>query len=798
MNACGLKRVMVGFALMVFVFSAAGQPVSAAPPAPVPISPAAGSSVAVPAFGWAAAAGAVKYELEVGPQSDPLAVLWTAQTPNLSITPVDAAAFINSQLYWRVRAYDAANQPGPWSEKINFTKHIPAPGLVSPLDGQTIHSLGFEWSPAAGAVSYRIELADSASFTHIVAEYSTYNTSYNAVTTLPVGETYWRVTGLDAEDHPGTPSTARVFSLVINPPTVTHPINGMALVIPAYAWQATAGAASYQVELSTSSSMIPVSETYTTCNYLLIPNATIENGSWYARVKGVDADGHIGAQGSLAAFSKNINTPTLLNPPDNAAVTTPSLQWQAVEGAAYYKVELSTSPTFIPIENTYTTYNLQITPADSLPAGDHYWRVTGMDNDDHPGASSSPRKFTLNSPPAPSDTIPQLLTPAAAQTLTADPDFSWTRVAGASDYHLIVSQYADFHANYDAPYLDYPAYTPSDEGSHDAYANGTYYWKVQARNGTTVIATSEARSFTKAQPIHFVQPDDASTVPVDPNFEWEHFVGADRYRVLVSQEADFDPLYDSIYTDYRGYTPYTPGSHDTYINGTYYWKVQALNASGSKLAESPARTFTKETQVQLYSPADGDTTLTADPLFWWRYVPCAERYHLVVSKFANFSPVYDSVYTDYPAYSPSPEGDHPAYPNGSYYWKVEALNGTAKVSTSPVRSFAKNAALGLLGPGNGSGGNPPGPAFTWEAFPGADHYRLLVSSSASFTVTYDSVSSEYPGYTPYSAGVHSQYADGTYYWKVEAYNGSSLLLTSNTWSFSVGTRLATYLPVIRR
>ena len=59
------------------------------------------------------------------------------------------------------------------------------------------------------------------------------------------------------------------------------------------------------------------------------------------------------------------------------------------QGAPYYKVELSTSPTFLIMEATYTTYNTRITPVDTISHGIHYWRVSGVDADGHVGTSST-------------------------------------------------------------------------------------------------------------------------------------------------------------------------------------------------------------------------------------------------------------------------------------------------------------------------------------------------------------------------------------------------------------------------
>jgi hypothetical protein len=105
-------------------------------------------------------------------------------------------------------------------------------------------------------------------------------------------------------------------------------------------------------------------------------------------------------------------------------------------------------------------------------------------------ATSGVRSFTKQM------TLP-LISPADGATLTTDPTFEWTQVIGALDYHLVVSKEADFSPSYDYIYTDYPTYTPYEAGQQDAYADGTYFWKVEARNDDgTVIVTSGAWTFT--------------------------------------------------------------------------------------------------------------------------------------------------------------------------------------------------------------------------------------------------------------------------------------------------------------
>jgi hypothetical protein len=580
-----------------FVFLTFGiKSAAAQPSAPVPINPSGGSTITIPTFSWQASAGADYYEVELGPQSNPLTVYWSGTTRNLTLTPNSALKFTNEALYWRVRAYDSNNAAGPWSNKINFTKHIPAPVLTGPAKGDPIIEPDLAWQAVQGAAYYKVELSTSPTFYTLDHTYTTYNPQIIPASAIDHNTPwYWRVSGVDAENHVGTPSSGWTFDKNTPAPTLVSPANGSTITEPVLAWQAVQGAARYYVELSTSDTFLPLYKAYYTYNTQITPAAAIALNTYYWRVSGVDAGNNVGAPSTAWTFIKNIPVPTLVSPADSSPITEPVLEWQAVQGAASYKIELSTSDTFASVYKTYYTYNTQITPAAAIALNTYYWRVRGVDAEDHEGAASTARTFTLNAPPV-GDPGPVLQTPINGETITTDPTFSWTRMAGATDYHLIVSKEPDFSPSYDYVYTDYPSFTPytyGTSGLQDAYPNGTYYWKVEARNsGHTVIATSGVRSFTKQMTLPLISPADGATLTTDPTFEWTQVIGALDYHLVVSKEADFSPSYDYIYTDYPTYTPYEAGQQDAYADGTYFWKVEARNDDGTVIVTSGAWTFT--------------------------------------------------------------------------------------------------------------------------------------------------------------------------------------------------------------
>ncbi len=791
-----LSRVInVLTVFMIAILGFGTQSALAVPPAPVPISPLGGSTIIIPTFSWQAATGAAQYVVEVGAQSDPVTILWSDQTVNLNLTPNNGSIFANIPLFWRVRALDSGGTPGAWSSTINFTKQIPAPVLVSPTDTSSVVTPIFEWQAVQGAAYYKVELSASSTFLVVDETYQTYNTRVTPTNTIPNGLHYWRVTGFDADGHAGTPSPGWTFTKGIPAPSLVGPYNGHPNVhIPAFSWTAVDGAAYYKVELSTVKSFVPVAQTYTTYNTSVTPVDSIPNILYYWRVSGVDADGHVGTPSSVWTFTKNTDAPVLISPDITADITTPTMSWAPVIGAASYKVELSANSDFLPILETYSTYNLSVTPVDLLPLAKYYWRVSSVDPGGNVGGSYW-RWFTLLAPSAAIDPVPLLLSPTPAQTITSDPTFSWTRVVGAADYRLKVYKDAELSVTHESILTDYASYTPYAAGTHDAYPNGTYYWYVEARNASlVVIATSSAQSFTKQEILPLVSPTNGAGLDIDPTFEWGQIVGAADYRLLVSTFSDFHSTYESILTESTSYRPYTPGDSDAYPNGTYYWKVEARNANLITIATSEARSLTKQEVQPLTSPTDGATGLLVDPTFRWEKIIGAKDYRLIVSTFSDFHSSYETILTEYTSYTPFTPGDTDAYPNGTYYWKVEARNASLiTIATSTARSLTKQEPLPLIAPTNGARLNSD-PTFQWSQVVGAKDYRLIVSKYADFHAAYDNVLCDYPTYTPYIPSLISPYVRTKYYWKVEARNSSLIVIaTSNSWTFDESVKI--YLPI---
>jgi hypothetical protein len=219
------------------------------------------------------------------------------------------------------------------------------------------------------------------------------------------------------------------------------PAEGDSVIIPTFSWQAASGAAYYEIQVGPQSDPNSVSWTGTTQLLRVTPNTTLVNGALYWRVRACPGSPCTEAWSSEINFTKYIPAPKLLAPHKHIAVTEPSFEWGGVQGATYYKVEVTTDPAFnsIPPGQTYTTYSTRLTPYITIPHGTFYWRVRGVDANGNEGINSVVWSFVKRIPP------PLLLSPADGVTVTT-PILEWQTAEGAAYYKVDVTNDSTFNS----------------------------------------------------------------------------------------------------------------------------------------------------------------------------------------------------------------------------------------------------------------------------------------------------------------------------------------------------------------
>jgi len=181
----------------------------------------------------------------------------------------------------------------------------------------------------------------------------------------------------------------------------------------------------------------------------------------------------------------------------------------------------------------------------------------------------------------------------------------------------------------------------------------------------------------------------------------------------------------------------------------------------------------------LLSPADAATGVATPAALSWNASSGATSYTVQVSANSGFTSfVYNQSVTGTSTSVGGLTG------NTVYYWRVNASNAGGTSAFSATRSFTTAsapppAAPVLSSPLNGTNNVSRSPSLAWNASPGADSYRVQVSTSSTF----GTLVSDTPGITGTSTALSGLGSRVTYYWRVNATNAAGTSGWSSTWSF---------------
>lgn len=241
-------------------------------------------------------------------------------------------------------------------------------------------------------------------------------------------------------------------------------------------------------------------------------------------------------------------------------------------------------------ETVYTAY------AVTFPEGQLYWRVQALDNSNNALSFSPIRALVKNSPP------PQLTLPAADATVTSSPTFRWDAQPFAARFEIEIYKNIDQALSSTNKLFSSSAITTRVNGYAPTAAlpPGLYGWRLRrldadARPGPWSAAdNSSLRRFTStgAAPELIAPVNNAVVADNDLLFSWNPSPGAATYRVEVSTSTDFSAVYDATPGSNTVMTSFSPTKQ--YVDGTYYWRVRALDGSSNFIGTSAVRVFAKD------------------------------------------------------------------------------------------------------------------------------------------------------------------------------------------------------------
>jgi hypothetical protein len=767
-------RKLLAAAFAAISFLTAG-PARAAVIRPVQTAPAAGAVVQfLPAMAWTAVPGADKYQFQISAdQGMNSPVLGEGKdnffTSNTRATLLKTVP--NGTYWWRVRATNAAGEISPWTPARSFRKLWNLqPALQTPGSGASLsfpaNPVVLNWTAVAGAAHYLVSVASDPTLGSLVLKYSNQDdpkgppniaASSAAITgALAPGAYYWSVMPVDAEGNRGVATPVASFNWLWPSTTTPHltDLNSATEAYdPQFSWDPVAGAASYEVEINSSSDFSPGSKACCTGKTIatsLSPTTLFKDNVYYWRVRALDPDGNAGVWNNGSSFTKtfdkvapagpvagtsiknlhmrdNLTDVTLTADEDNDlsdgySTRAPVVAWDPVPGASSYEAQVATwtggACSWATAGYLKKTSITSWTPLGSTSANPVIWQG-----------------------PLAEDTTPLVAPGTYCFRVRARSD----RAPGSEEVYGDYTYLQDGNTNSAAPVG--PAFTWS------AYPNPADAGASAGCN-TGYLCAADYR-----------EPITGSTNGRTPLFTWKAVTGANSYFVIVAKDQNFSNVVDEGFTRVPAYSPRNSSRPTTYSDETtsFYWAVlPASLATGSSalpldaLLSNPSNFQKQSAPPALVSPSSVEVFVD-QPTFRWTPTLGARRYRIQVSQDPTFGDPLDDVVTDATSYS-----SNTTYPADTVlYWRVRADDeNLTGLTWSATGTFQKKLAAPVPSASNPVAGDKL-PVWAWSPIQGASSYDISIDLP-------DGTHRDFTGFRTPATSFLKMTGTGVFHWRVRA------------------------------
>jgi hypothetical protein len=277
-------------------------------------------------------------------------------------------------------------------------------------------------------------------------------------------------------------------------PVLTSPVDASAgiAVIPTLTWNASSGASSYTLQVSTNSSFSTLiynqggltnpAKQVTSLNPLSI---------YYWRVNAANTAGtSVWSEiWSFTTTGPSPDVPILTSPTNKSTINSAplTLSWIVSNGAVSYTLQVSADSLFTTLvynQSGIITLSKQVT---GLVAATYYWRVSATNNNGS-SAWSNFWSITTVAPSSPSLSSP--VNGAAGQPVSLS--LSWSASGGATGFNLQVS----LNSSFTSLVINQIGLTSLNYQISGLSALTTYYWRVSAINSYGTSGWSDTWIFT--------------------------------------------------------------------------------------------------------------------------------------------------------------------------------------------------------------------------------------------------------------------------------------------------------------
>jgi|GEM_PF-4117357 len=516
--------------------------------------------------------------------------------------------------YWRVCARDGAGNTGLFFDWILFTVDTVPPSpppLLSPQDSADIDGtvVEFKWGEGSddstGIKGYLLQLSASPSF--LPLEMECFLTGHEFLYSLPVlGEWYWRVGSVDGAGNVGWSEGG------------TFVCRGWRELERVEAAVSTQGIWGYLEGLE-GSSRSSVGEWQEAEIWVSLVEAAPRWRILQALASEVWGFAKWGlVDGAAARILAPVPAPHPLAPENSSHLSRVYLRWENSKAADNFEIQTDMPSKFwrpfrFTHKSWFSTENSFDLPLENLTDGNYLWRVRAW-RSGTPSPWSEVYTFVLDRDvPTPAPLLPEDNLNLGRTWVT----FNWGEVQDATppvQYEIQVSTTQDFASYLSSGWLPWRTWDGEFE-------EGVYFWRVRARDNLgNLSAPSAPRSFRvdltpPAAPRLLSPPVGAWLTSTSVSLCWERVEDNSLpviYLVFVDDDADFSSPNLAVQT-------LTDNLTVTVTDGTWYWRVIAVDNAGNRALPSAGYFRVDSTPPAIPAQVSPPSTLLTSPVvrFEW-------------------------------------------------------------------------------------------------------------------------------------------------------------------------------------
>lgn len=505
-------------------------------------------------------------------------------------------------------------------KKIVLRPTAPASGAnLFPENGR--QGIAFSWVATGNNEPVTLEVSNRRNFARPVVKRTVRNNSVG--TTLNSGIYYWRISSRNPQTKNLEFSETRKLTITQNAPLRLHaPVNGKRFEyvndapLVNFSWSKNELASTYKIEVARDrnfGSVLSSREVQGTGTSL-----QLEAGNYFWRVLTQSSLAGATATSSVQSLRvvqrEKVSPPTPLQPSGGKKIARVyfeksgvSFNWKGAGELKKVELTIAKDSSFSQIVTRKSGRGNFATVKKSLVPGTYYWRLRGTDAAGTRTDYSSVASFTVGE----TENI-SLLSPGSgaefdAATLKNDGlNLSWKKPQINGTFRIEIGRTRTLRPALRKETLQGLSYRVTN------LDKGTYYWRVSMVDGSTIISTSDVRSFKVSNaflPPVILAPVAGSTIDLtdrnDLQLRWKRIPAATYYQVTVIRNGKA-----FLNQRIRG-TQWRITNLGAFRNGPYSWTVKACRALGNPPCSNTRKTAFNILQKKLKPP----TIITSDEVF---------------------------------------------------------------------------------------------------------------------------------------------------------------------------------------